>query len=853
MKLLECHIENFGNICNADYKFDEKLTEFCEENGYGKTTLASFIKAMFYGLPPCRANSKEFSDRRHYYPFGGGKFGGSLAVEIDGAIYRIERFFGKKSEKDDTLTVYCNNKRFNGFGDDIGKSVFGLDKESFERTAFVNSDAIDICATGGISAKLNNFVDDLENGNNIDAIVGAIEKPKKDLKADRGDKGLISKTRQEILDLTDSIKNLEKIEQSLEQSYIEASELQRDISQQEAKVNGIKNRNIVIERWQRYETMSARKSSITDSLNELRANFPHGIPSESEIAEMKNYNQSLVSLSGKKAAAIFDEHKQKRLEELSAIFADGVPDDEYLRKIKSNIGEIITCEANLQALDGLEQSDRFDTLKQKFGKGAPVDSEIDRTEKLVDRYRTLDNMQKAQSNVAVDGQKNSASISHKFIFFAAIAAIIVACGIGLLFVNVIGGSVMLSVGVFGLFVIGFLYLKNIGLNRQAVVIDENAVKRQAEMRQIEDSIREFLTHFGYYSQNGLIFDFEIFKSDLKDYRQNLDKVAEKERTIREQRASADEKNEKVKAAFARYGIDDDDFQKAYLTLQNMVSVFITMKTDSEDIKNNQSRLVKEIEACKKGIESILSRYGIPMSENIEKQISDLAISANNIVHLNKDLSDIEAEIQEYCSQYGLTEKPAEEIIDVSDMEAQIRNNRQELARLESEISANESDVENLEDKRNQLENAEEKLEKYVWKYKILSAAINFLKTAEQNMKDKYIAPIRDNFLYYANQIETSLGEKISMDPDFNIMFERGGENRSDRHLSAGQRSICALCFRLALVNNMYENEKPFIIMDDPFVHLDEKHMDKTRHTVKELSKDNQIIYFSCHNSRKIIV
>lgn len=91
-----------------------------------------------------------------------------------------------------------------------------------------------------------------------------------------------------------------------------------------------------------------------------------------------------------------------------------------------------------------------------------------------------------------------------------------------------------------------------------------------------------------------------------------------------------------------------------------------------------------------------------------------------------------------------------------------------------------------------------------------------------------------------------------MDQNFNILFERNGENRSDRHLSAGQRSVCALCFRLALVNNMYENEKPFIIMDDPFVHLDENHMEKTRKTMKELSRENQIIYFSCHNSRKLL-
>jgi uncharacterized protein YhaN len=119
------------------------------------------------------------------------------------------------------------------------------------------------------------------------------------------------------------------------------------------------------------------------------------------------------------------------------------------------------------------------------------------------------------------------------------------------------------------------------------------------------------------------------------------------------------------------------------------------------------------------------------------------------------------------------------------------------------------------------------------------------------LKDRYIAPIKANFLQYAQTIEKTLGEKAEMDENFNITFERGGEWRSDRHLSAGQRSVCSLCFRIALVNNMYTEEKPFLIMDDPFVNLDATHLEKTLQAVKALSKDNQILYFSCHASRKI--
>ena len=77
-------------------------------------------------------------------------------------------------------------------------------------------------------------------------------------------------------------------------------------------------------------------------------------------------------------------------------------------------------------------------------------------------------------------------------------------------------------------------------------------------------------------------------------------------------------------------------------------------------------------------------------------------------------------------------------------------------------------------------------------------------------------------------------------------------SNTDRFLSAGQRSVCALCFRLALMENMYGAEKPFLVLDDPFAELDEGHFEKTAKTLTALAKDVQIIYFCCHASRKVI-
>ena len=169
MKLLSCHIENYGKFSKKDFEFNKDVTAFCEDNGYGKSTLASFLKAMFFGLETDRASSG-FNERRHFCPFEGGNFGGYLILTMRGKEYKIERYFDEKSETRDTLRVFCNGKQTNEFLN-VGEEVFGIDKQSFERTIFISADEIEIKSTGSINTRLNNFLEGCDDDTNLAAAV----------------------------------------------------------------------------------------------------------------------------------------------------------------------------------------------------------------------------------------------------------------------------------------------------------------------------------------------------------------------------------------------------------------------------------------------------------------------------------------------------------------------------------------------------------------------------------------------------------------------------------------------------------------------------------------------------------
>ena len=98
MKLVSCHIENFGKLHDYAVDFSEGKNVILAENGFGKSTLAGFIRAMFYGLDGQGRKDIEKNERKRYEPWQGGVFGGKLVFEVKGKQYEVTRTFGAKEE-----------------------------------------------------------------------------------------------------------------------------------------------------------------------------------------------------------------------------------------------------------------------------------------------------------------------------------------------------------------------------------------------------------------------------------------------------------------------------------------------------------------------------------------------------------------------------------------------------------------------------------------------------------------------------------------------------------------------------------------------------------------------------------
>ena len=163
----------------------------------------------------------------------------------------------------------------------------------------------------------------------------------------------------------------------------------------------------------------------------------------------------------------------------------------------------------------------------------------------------------------------------------------------------------------------------------------------------------------------------------------------------------------------------------------------------------------------------------------------------------------------------------------------------------------EAELARLPSLRLELSEQQERLSKYVEEKEMISVAVSSLQAADSNLKDTYLLPMQKSFLNFAGQMGAEWADSVTIGDELQLFFEARGQLRREEHFSDGQHALAVLAMRLALMENIYKGEMPFCILDDPFVYLDERHLEEVRVGIRALSEKMQIVYFTCHSSRII--
>lgn len=674
MRLIKCYVENFGKLSQFSYEFTDGLNVILEDNGFGKTTLAVFLKAMFYGLAGTGKTSVLINERKHYKPWQGGAFGGSVLFEENGKRYLIERFFGEK-DAEETFTLYDadTNLVCDDYGRNIGEELFLLDRDAFEKSVYMPQQALQTAGNDSLSAKLSNLAQDENDMNHYEAAIDALEKKKKEL-IKLGEKGRIWELKHLISKLEIKLQELENAEGNLDAWYEKRQIVKAELAECDKSLERLKAESQNAGEYEKRAAVQAHYDALKAKLSEY----------EERLAREKQF---------------FPIEMQNRLPDKNVV-------DAYFGKADRVNEYTAALSAQKVQLEALKQKAEL-AAKRQFQPTA---------------FLAL-----------------TAAVAAPFLVQIHLAAGLIAAAIAVLF---------------------------------TVATFSRSMSRKKENIRLQKELNEAKTEY----------DNNLTQSEK-----------EKEEIL------------SFLARFSTYGNTDEAEALPYVVRLSEIKEKIgTCNNLSEEVNRQK-------------VEILL----------FEKE-NGIAESAQN-AEKGRALKEVQSE------------------------ESAVSARKQTLLEQSSQINRQ---IENLSlrlDERQEAEDeaahARQELEELQKQYELLDLTVKYLEKAKEKFSVRYLQKVQNGFEDYLKLLNgESMGDG-SVDTKLKLKITQAGSKKEPDYFSTGYRDLMNLCMRFALVDALYEKEKPFLILDDPFVNMDKDKIERALKLVKDIAGKYQILYFACHESR----
>lgn len=800
MRLISCHIDNFGKISNYDLDFTEGINEIYADNGFGKSTLAAFLKVMFYGFSNENKHDEIINERKRYNPWQGGVYGGTVVFEVNGKEYELTRQFGDKKGNVFVLRNNATKLDSDDYSEKIGEEIFGIDGESYCRTIYIGDNDCKVEVNSNINAKIGNLVDNTGDINNYDSadkqLLGLWNQMNPNKKS-----GELAQLNSQINALKMEIKEGLIIDESsnkiMELSSKDKEELeaigveQKTIGEQLSKVATYKDKKA---NKDRYEELVKEYKARASKREDAKAYFPGNLPIIEELNDKIQASRQLSELAGvvkgleSQVNNANEENDSKdKLEKLELKFSAGIPDNDKIALIGKTIGNMRAIKAGLSA------------KRNNAAKLQQVEDEA--YERECRHYAN-----KAKVTGMIGG-----------ITFL-IALILVAAGL-----TVLSSMPLVFAGI--ICIIAAVTL---------IVLSGHAKASINKVERIED---EELTN--------LLIEIEEDENYIKDAELEIEDFFIMYNLSYNEEYASDE--------LYKLRRDIDDYRELSEKCKKEENIYKDKKKRYDDAKREYDDKVE-------GIKAYINDLGFVCKEDLNSQLVDL-LNASNIhnncnneyvsaLKLKEDFEEAHPDYESYADLEEIEENQSLEELEMRRSKNNMRT--EELLRninsYRTQLDEFGNKREIITEKENLLEVKEEQYEEALLRFDDITKTRDYLRLAKENLTNRYTKPVKDGIDKYYRKC-TGENNTIELDANLQAKYKEQGLSRNVETLSHGLRDLTGLCMRLALVDVMFKEEKPYIILDDPFVNLDNEKIAGGYKLIEDISQEYQVIYFTCHESR----
>lgn len=969
MKLIRLHIENFGGLSGYDLEFEDGVTVICRENGFGKTTLAEFIRAMFYGFPR-KGKNLEKSRRQKYMPWNGGKYGGYLIFSLEDGNYRLERTFGT-TPKGDTFTLIDlgNNRKSDRFTDQIGLELFQLDGDSFERSTYMPQIRdLESLTTDGIQAKLGNLVEDPGDMGSFDKAMTALKTARSGYIPYRGNGGAVAEAKNQVSQLREELTRTQRKRQELEETQKEMEQIRENRDRTRVAREQVHQRILraseaaAVEAAHReYRQLQNREAEADGLLKRLDERYGSVLPTPVEVSRVQELVRELPVYEEKAAPTEKEGEAARFLEENRDFFRDRIPEPEELETCRQQISlrnqlkteretiglsqqekdhygllDNLAAEGKLEenrlkdledkkkALDQLEfdlsaaglpeaEQVRLEKLRAFFAPGVPETETINRCRETLARIRAMSRENEGRLDELSREPAKSTGIG-RVLVLAVLAAVLLITGVGLMLLERgIYGMVALGAGaaaMLGVLVMGISLgtaRKRENLHRRQIreameqaseqirygrdtvrsftmpycgdqeagealykILDNReelltlaerekaALAVQEELRTNVAALRtELARELGDGEPGPRLLQLRIDRAEYLRLCQELEQVKEKLETLSREEMELDEKIRSLLGTY--YGDAAPEAYHSLLTeLQRKRDAWYGSCGQLAAWEQRRKEQQEKAKNAREEIGAFFRKWKLELREDPQGQLDAIREDIRIWEEASRARSRFREEREAYEANHEkeLAQTPAEQREDPE----MLRGEAQELTQRENALSerylAHKQRQSQLQQELGTLEQLQEELELWQEKWeqgkenaRILDDTMGFLEKARESLQCSYLGPVRDSFAGYMKELLGEDPQKILLTPDLDVSLERAGQARELGYFSMGQAETVMLCMRLALVDALFGETSPLLILDDPFVNLDDARAKQALELLNKIGKTKQILYLSCSASR----
>ena len=868
MLLKECYIENFGTLSEKNFKFFNGLNIIKEDNGWGKSTLMAFLKAMLYGMDYSR--SRTMNDRKKYEPWNGGNYGGNLIFQSGDKTYKVTRFFGKKNT-DDTFSLKDMETGMEtwDFTENLGKELFGIDLESFERSIYIKLNTGKTPEiTDNINAKLNDLIENANDINNFDKANDILNEKILFIKKKKGQTGKIDEVKEKIRKYEENIENCKNIEKRIEainDKAREYKETREKLKQEKNKCDEAIRRYDTVNKKRQFIALENEKNKTEEEFKIIKNYFIDGIPDNKMIQEVRDKINDMNIIMGNIQGMNFSEEDKEKLEFERTFFSGNLPDRDKLEDIKELEKEYELISAREEMLKpGIDEMNKYNKLDMLF-KNENISQELvdEYYKKVGEASKIKEDIEKNKLQLEIMEETFRANkkndVHGRKLISLSLAFIVVFFGIIYLIIshNLLPAYIIMAVGAI-IGIVGFCTGSfrnnrniNIGDERRKIIND-----LEIKCNEMEGEYLGFIRKYVEYPDvNNIYGHLSEISNMLKEWERLKDCVNEYE--VYKSNSNREEKRELLQKFQKQYEDTFPDKKPGYIADK----VLLYLK-EYEELMEKERRFTSynySYNAMKKYADDFFEKYPL-VTGNYEEKIQkltaeclnysvckdayDKALSAYNDFINNYDMNEIRG-VEDVSSDVNIQE--------LQDEGNKIQNNMDEcteyIKRAQKEIDDLSVEADNRQQYEVELEKSTEELKELENKYKIYSLTQKLLSNARDNLSVRYLADMRESFKKYVELI--NMNEAVNINVNLDIHMDKYGKEWSEEYFSSGYNDIMEICVRLALIDAMYKEEQPFIILDDPFVNLDEKKFEVMKEVVEKIAQKRQVIYCICHESRNI--